>query len=168
MRTIEFDDPVFYDKKIQELNVLLEALDWIENQYPICQKGETEEGTFPEVYFNDGTEKNIQVLPEGSAVSFFQIEGDIIGNDEFDYEIPFSLTVWADLTEIHPEKSYDYTSELVSDVLGVLNDNSCYDLKIKTADALEDFTMLQKLLKQPQMRPYTAFKISFKCNLTKC
>ena len=168
MKTIEFANPVFYDKKVQTLNTALEALGWIESQYPICFIGQTEEGTFPEVYYNDGSNKNLRVMPEGKSLSFFQIDGEIDEVEEYHYTVPLSLTVWGDLRKIYPHKPYDYTAELIKEVIGILKANGCNDLRIMTDQTLDEFTYLQKILNQNTMRPWTAFKIMFTCLMTKC
>lgn len=167
MKTILFDDPVFYDAKVQDLNTELEVLTWLQNQYPICRKGEVKEGTFPEVYYNSGT-KNFKVMPEGMSVSFFTINGEITEVEEFDWNVPLSFYVWGNLTKMYPQKKYDYTGELIKDVIVILQKNSCTDLVIQTDNVFAEFTMLEKQLKQNAMRPFTAFKISFNTMITKC
>jgi len=167
MKTVEFDNPVFFDKKVQDLNTELESLGWIQAQYPICWKGEVEEGTFPEAYYGAG-KKNFKVLPEGRSLSFFTIDGDINEIEDFDYEVPLSLFVWCDLLKVYPQKLYDYTGELIKDVIGILKANSCNDLIIKTDKVFDEYSLIQKQLQQNTMKPYTAFKISFKTLLTKC
>ena len=77
MKTIGFTSPYFYDSKVQDLNTKLEVLTWIESQYPICHMGKSEDGTFPEAYYNDGGIKNLRVMPSGKSISFFMIEGNI-------------------------------------------------------------------------------------------
>jgi hypothetical protein len=167
MKTVEFLNPVFFDKKVQDLNTELETLGWIESQYPICQRGEMEEGSYVEAYYNDGSMKNLRVMPEGNSLSFFEIAGDIVQVEEYNYTVPLSLTVWADLRKVHTTKDYDYTAELIKDVIGILKKNGCNDLIIKTDQVMEE-SFLQKKLNQNTMRPWTAFKISFTCLLTTC
>jgi hypothetical protein len=168
MKTIGFTSPYFYDSKVQDLNTKLEALTWIESQYPICHMGKSEDGTFPEAYYNDGGIKNLRVMPSGKSISFFMIEGNIEQVEEFHFRVPMALYVWADLTKAYTTKPYDYTAELLKDVIGVLENNSCNDMVISTDEVFENFTYLQKVLDQNTMRPYTAFKISFNCLLQKC
>jgi hypothetical protein len=168
MKTIGFTSPYFYDSKVQDLITKLNTLSWIENQYPICHMGKSEEGTFPEAYYNDGGIRNLRVMPEGNTISFFMIEGNIEQVEEFHYRVPLALYVWADLTKVYTTKPYDYTAELLKDVIGILDDNGCNDLVISVDEVFENFTYLQKVLDQNTMRPYTAFKISFSCLLTKC
>ena len=168
MKTIGFTSPYFYDSKVQDLITKLNTLSWIENQYPICHMGKSEEGTFPEAYYNDGGIRNLRVMPEGNTISFFMIEGNIEQVEEFHYMVPLALYVWADLTKVYTTKPYDYTAELLKDVIGILDDNGCNDLVISVDEVFENFTYLQKVLDQNTMRPYTAFKISFNCLLQKC
>lgn len=168
MKTIGFTSPYFYDSKVQDLNTKLEVLTWIESQYPICHMGKSEDGTFPEAYYNDGGIKNLRVMPSGKSISFFMIEGNIEQVEEFHFRVPMALYVWADLTKAYTTKPYDYTAELLKDVIGVLENNSCNDMVISTDEVFENFTYLQKVLDQNTMRPYTAFKISFNCLLQKC
>ena len=168
MKTIQFDNPVFFDRKVQELNTELESLGWIINQYPVCYKGENKEGTFPQVYYNDGSSKNLMALPEGNATSFFTVEGEMLETEEFHFVIPLAITIWADLTRVYPAKAYDYTGELIKDVVGILQANSCNDLKIQVENVFGDYSFLDSKLQQNVTRPYTAFKISFTCLISKC
>ena len=167
MKTVIYDSPVFYDHFVQDLNTELETLGWIESQYPICRKGEVKEGTFPEAYYNSGSKKNIKVLPEGNSISFFMINGTISEVEDFHYRIPLSLFVWGDMTKIYPQKKYDYTGELLKDVIGVLKKNSCDDLQIEIEGAFKDFSMIEKIL-QRETRTFTAFRINFTTTITKC
>jgi hypothetical protein len=166
--TTPFADPKFYDKRIQDLNTELAKLGWITKQYPLCYLGEDDEGTFPEVYKNDGSGRNIRVMPEGDAVSFFQIEGDMVEVDDFQFLTQFSLTVWGDLRKITTSKDYDYTSDLIKDVITTLRANACYYLVIDVRTPLDGFSYLAKLNEQNTMRPFTAFKINFLTNLYIC
>ena len=168
MKTIAFSSPVFADKKVQELNIKLATLGWIQNQYPICWKGEVSEGTFPEVYYNDGSNKNLRVMPEGNSMSFFQINGNITEVEEFHFTIPLKLIVWADLCKVYPNKKYDYTFELVKEVVTILHNSSCNDITIDTTDVFNEFTFLQKMLNQNTMKPYSVFSVTFTCLSNLC
>lgn len=166
-----FTNPVFYNKKVQELNSKLSELGWIEVIQPIARIGEDEKGTFPEVYYNDGSRKNIRIMPEGNSWSFFMLNGDIIqtNNDEgIWYTVPLSLYVWADLTKVYPAKNYDYTDELIRDVANVLEENACIDLVIITNNVFDQFNEYDLNKNQNMMLPYTGFKINFLCDLTMC
>jgi hypothetical protein len=167
-----YGNPKFYDKKVQDLNEVLKTLGWIENIYPIARIGVDEDKTFPEVYRNDGSRVSERIYPGGSSLSFFRIEGDINGvdldDDDMHFVVPFSLTVWVDLTKVFPYKEYDYTSELIKDVVDKLKANSCNDIIIQTDNVFDGFSDLEKGMFQNVMLPYSAFKINFKTILTTC
>jgi hypothetical protein len=82
--------------------------------------------------------------------------------------VPLALVVWADLTKVYPAKKYNYTTELLEDVVKKLRDNSCNDITIQTDKVFEGFSDLDKSDFQNIMLPYTAFKINFNCLLTLC
>lgn len=166
--TVPFITPIFYDKFVQDVNTKLDALGWISKVYPVAWMGYEAEGTFPEVYYNNGSRKNIRVMPEGAAISFWQVDGDIMEVEEFHFQAQMSLTVWADLRKVNSSKSYDYTPELIKDVVNVLRKSSCNDLVISVDQVMDEFSYLQKVLQQNTMRPYTAFKIDFSCLVGIC
>lgn len=158
-----YSSPIFIAEKIQTLQSALDALGWISIIQPLARIGEDEKGTFPEVYYNDGSRKNIRMFPEGDSWAFFMIEGDINQVDEYAFDVPLSLTVWFDMTKVYPSKLYDYSYELLQDVVNVLHLNSCNDLKINTTSPFAGFSQLEQKQTQHLMLPYSAFKIDFNC-----
>ncbi len=157
-----FTTPTFYNKRVQEINEKFDDLGWIETILPLARIGQDEQGTYPEVYKNDGSRVNIRVMPEGESWLFWRIEGEITETEIEDwYNVPMSVTVWADLTKVYPAKNYDYTAELMKDVIGVLKTNSCNDIRINVDNIFEGFSELEKIEKQNTMLPYTAFKVFF-------
>jgi hypothetical protein len=172
----QFTSPKFYDKKIQDLNSKLTVLGWIQNIYPLAQIGVSDadgkDVTFPEIYNNDGGKASTRIYPSGKSLSFFLMNGDINGIDSNDddthFVVPLALVVWADLTKVYPAKKYNYTTELLEDVVKKLRDNSCNDITIQTDKVFEGFSDLDKSDFQNIMLPYTAFKINFNCLLTLC
>lgn len=163
-----YTDPKFFDKKIQNINTSLDALGWIENVYPLAQIGISEDKTFPEVYNNDGGKVSTRVYPKGKSLSFFLINGELTEVEEMHFSVPLSLVVWANLTKVDSSKRYNYTNELVSDVIGVLRSHSANDLTIQTGNVFEGFNDLEKSDFQNVMLPHTSFKINFTCLLTLC
>ena len=164
-----YTDPKFYDKKIAEINVDLTALGWIETVYPLTQIGVDEEGTFPEVYRNDGTKKSQRVYPHGNSISFFALNDTLTRIDESDmYTVNFGLIVWADLTKVNTDKDYNYTTELINDVRRVIDSNDGYDYSIELQGVFSDYDQLEKVENQNTMLPNTAFKINFTCDLLTC
>jgi len=168
MKTADTYAPSFYDKKVYEINRDLNWLGWIEHIHPVADVGVDEEGTFPEVYMNDGTKKSIRILPSGNSLSFFEVnEIDQIDETEF-FGVNLSIVVWADLTKVYPSKTYNYRSELIKDVKGVLDGHSAYDMSVQVKDVFSEYSQLEKINNQNTMLPYTAFRITFTVNLLTC
>jgi len=164
-----FPDPVFYDKKVADINVDLTALEWIEYVHPIVQIGVDEEGTFPEVYRNDGKKKSERVYPHGNSISFFEMNTPITCLNESDiYLCELTLIVWADLTKVYPLTDYNYTSTLIKEVVNVIESHSGYDLQIDTTDVFSNYSELEKIENQNTMLPNTAFKITFNTDIKIC
>ena len=168
MKTVDTYAPSFYDKKVKEINDDLKALGWIEYVHPIAEVGIDEEGTFPEVYMNDGTKKSERIFPHGSSISFFEVNDiEQIEDTEF-FGVGLSLVVWADLTKVEPSKTYNYRAELITDVKKVLDDHSAYDMSVQLKDVFSEYSQLEKLNNQNSMLPYTAFRINFTVSLLTC
>lgn len=163
-----FANPKFYDKVIQEINTDLDALGWIEFVHPLSQIGEDEEGTFPEVYKNDGSKISIRIFPTGNSLSFFTLESAVQIDESDFFRVDLGLIVWADLTKVFPSKDYNYTTELLEAVRGVLNSHSAYEYNIEFQEVFSEYTQLEKLINQNVMLPNTAFKINFAVTLTMC
>jgi hypothetical protein len=164
----EFIVPLFYDKKVQEINTSLEALAWIEYIHPITQIGVDSEGTFPEVYVNDGTHKSIRVFPHGKAISFFTVDSPVQIDESDMWSVNLSLTVWADLTKVYPDRKYNYTTTLIKEVKGVIDTHGGYDYNIDLANVFADYSQLEKLETQNVMLPYTAFRVNFTVDILMC
>lgn len=165
----KYASPKFYDKKVQEINDDLHSLGWIENIYAITQVGIDEEGTFPEIYKNDGSKKSIRVYPDGNSISFFVLNDPMTQLEEGDvFQVSLTLIVWADLSKVYQNKTHNYTTELIDDVLGVLEDHSSYDLVIEQQNVFDEYTQLEKIENQNVMLPNTAFKITFNVDITQC
>jgi len=162
-----FSDPQLYDRIAQEINTALDSK--FDNQYPVCWARTENEETVPEVYQNDGTKINIRVMPDdASSLSFFTVEGDLIELDEMDYSCPMSIIAWINLQIYDTTKSYDYTTEIIRDVTNVLRKYGAYDFTVNVNTPFEGFTMLDKVVDENIMRPFTAFKISFTKNIRIC
>ena len=102
-------------------------------------------------------------------MSFFTLEDPVPKIDDSDmYEVTLSLTVWADMTKVYPNKGFNYTTELLNDVLGVIDDNDGYNELIEQREVFSDYTQLEKLENQNTMLPNTAFKITFVCDMLPC
>jgi len=164
---IQNSSPLLYDKIAQELNDEMNCLGYIDDLYPVCSIGEEEDQTYPEVYQNDGTKVNLRVMPDSTkSLSFFIVEGDLQEIDEDDLIIPMAYVVWMNLTKVDPARKYDYTEEVIRKVYNVIKDYGGYDISVNINSPLEGFTMLEG--NTVNMRPYSAFKVSFNKNMRVC
>jgi len=160
--------PCFYDKKVKEINDDLKNLGWIDHVHPVAEVGVDEQGTFPEVYMNDGTKKSIRVMPSGNSMSFFEVNDvDQIDETEF-FAVNLTLIIWADLTKVNPSQPYNYRAELIREVKGVLDKHSAYEINVQLTDVFSNYSQLEKLEYQNTMLPYTAFGITFTVSLLTC
>jgi hypothetical protein len=164
---IPHEEALFQDKIAQELNVLLFDLGHIDDLYGVCQTGIEEDETFPYIYINDGEKLNLRVLPDSSkSMSFYTVEGEWDELDELDVAITMGYIAWMNLQKIGPGKKYDFTNEILRDVLNVIKGYGGYDFTVNVTDPLSEFSMLEG--KASTMRPYSAFKITFTKNIHIC
>ena len=160
--------PQFFNKRIEEINESLSALGWIEYIHPLAHVGEYEQGTFPEVYVNDGSKKSIRIFPHGNSLSFFTLSSAEQIDESEMYAVNLSLVVWADMTKVYPAKTYDYTTELLKDVKEVIDKHNGYSKTFDFDEVFEDFSQLEKVENQNTMLPYTAFRVNFTVDLLMC
>lgn len=176
-----YTNPVLADKYIQYLQQSLDELSWLELVYPAVRVGVDEEGmTYPMVYANDGSSKNYSVLfdTDRKAYAFFEYDGDIrmadgvFNGGDADMVLPLAVVVWGRLDYIYPTKQYDYTMELVKDVIGKLKDAANYsgynimllsDMTITTDydRVFSRYTLHDETTTAALMRNRTAFRIAF-------
>jgi len=126
----KYSSPVMVDSTIQSMQTALEGLTWLEKPYPLVRLTYTDEGkSLPTVYRNDGSMDNYAVMPNDDikSLSFFRIPERVIVHDvdgdgyDARLEIPVALTVWGRLDRMNvSDRTYDYTSELIQDVLNAL------------------------------------------------
>jgi hypothetical protein len=164
-----FTTPLLADKIAQELNTELAST--FDDQYPICSVGVEGDETYPEVYKNDGTKISYRVMPDDArSLSFFTIEGNMSEQDEDEYHlsVPMGFTFWVNLQKYNPAKDYDYTSELIRDVLNILRAYGCAGIEVNITDPFEGFSLLQRNIEANTMRPYSAVKITFTKNVPIC
>lgn len=177
----KYSSPVLADKYVQYLQEALETLAWIEKVQPAVRVGVDDQGrTFPVVYKNDGSNKNYNILFDTSLKSyaFFEYDGDVtmddgnFSNEDQTMTIPLAIVVWGRLDKIYPSKNYDYTSELIKDVLDIIK--YCVNTSGYRIDGITDiswttdynrvfnrYTMHNEADAQAMMRDRTAFRISF-------
>ncbi len=162
-------NPKVDSKVAQLIQVALDTnLGWLDRAYHIARVGKDKEqkGDYPILSANDGTDENYNIRPDNKigAYSFFEVERPFTVDFEND-EITcfFSLVFWCNLKLIDPSKQYDYTSELIKDVLDVLNTYQPQGLNIETRPerVFDKYSGLQQESKQHLMRQYSGFKITF-------
>lgn len=177
----KYTSPVLADKYIQYLQEALQTLNWLEYVHPAVRVGVNEQGkTYPILYTNDGSKKNRNLLfdTDIKAYAFFEYDGDItmddgsFSNTDQLMTLPLSIVAWGRLDKIYPTKDYDYTSELIQDVLNVLKyctNTSGYSIDSITGvtyttdynKVFDKYSLHDETKTQALMRDYTAFKVSF-------
>jgi hypothetical protein len=178
---ITYSSPVLLAKLVQGMNEnLKQNLDWMELTYPVAKtvyiNRDDTEYRFPGVYKNDGSAYHIAIAPDHKVRSFsffeiadsFEIDGEsepfgISGNTSF----PVSLIVWANLPKINAGKSYDFTEELIQDILQNgkmkdvpgLVDIQDFSIEMRTEEVFVRYDYDQAE-RQFMLFPYSAFKIN--------
>lgn len=166
-----YTDPKLQDAVVQTLNTALLTTGHIEYAFPIAHLGYRKEGeTYPSVYRNDGSFKNEMIFPDNKVKSFsfweFVNAEDSLEGDGTLYE--FNYVYWGNLQRLDNTKMYDFTSEIMQDIIEVLKANWVEDLEWETEDIFEEYTMYLEEKKQTLMRPNTGFKINFKVRGNVC
>jgi hypothetical protein len=147
-------------------------IDWLELSLGLSQSFEetTDAGTkrIPRIYSTNSQYIDCSPDEQFQSMSFFARNGAVQinnGEDEPEMRFPLSLFVWADLSKIETGNTYDYTDQLLGDVLNVLK--SYYDSEITVfqyeCDPLRvyDRYTLTDLRTRLMTYPYTAFRIDF-------
>jgi len=161
MRTITtFTDPKMQDAVVQALNALL--TDEVEYLYGIVHTGYDEENnSYPSVYYNDGSRKNVMIFPDNKVKSFgfWEFEdADILDDDE---GIVYSLTFvyWGNLERTNGSKNYDHTSEIEQAIAQIFINYGATNVSYTQDDVFGGYSKYQENKKQTLMRPNTGFKI---------
>jgi hypothetical protein len=160
--------PRYDDRIVQDLQIYFtERLSWLDRSFHIARVGVLPEGkTYPQVQANNGTNENYDIRPDNLIPSycFFEVEQPY-QIDFFDVKATYflSVTFWGNLNLIDESKSYDYTSELIRDVVKLLERKECGDLKIEENPerVFTKYSALKQDANQYLMKRYTAFKLSF-------
>jgi hypothetical protein len=162
--------PQLEDDIAQQIQLrFVSKLAWLQNAYHIVKTGvhANEKYTYPLLYANDGTKKYFDIRPDDrvASYSFFEIEKPTtIDSESREYTAHLSIVFWANLERVDPSKDYDFTGELVKDVINVLE---YFDAANVTEDRrferiFDKYTGLkQEDNKQHLMQRNTGFKITF-------
>lgn len=160
-------NPYLADKVVQIIRQDFDAnVPWLNYTFPIAKIGVAKEETYPRVYANDGSNKHYSIKPEKDATSycFFEVNDPVVINDEDeDADYDLSVVVWGRLDKIDSGKHYDYTSELIADILGRLKFLGARSIEIETnpENVFDKYSGLEQIQTQNLMQPNTGFKISF-------
>lgn len=160
-------NPYLADKVVQIIRQDFDInISWLAYSFPVTKIGILEDLTYPRVYANDGSDAHYNIRPEEDAVSycFFEVNDPIIINDEEeDADYNLSVVVWGRLDKIDSGKHYDYTSELIVDMLRRLKSLNARSLEIETnpENVFDKYSGLEQAQTQNFMQPNTGFKISF-------
>lgn len=166
-----FTSPKLHDKVVQELITSLSSLTYIDNFYPIVHLGYGDDDeTYPCVYMNDGTFDNYMVFPDNRvrAFIFFEMEDGFVSDmaEDGQCEYEFNLVFWGNLQRINTIKSYDYTSEIINDIVTILGSKDAREIYYTTEvdEIFDRYSAYSEGKRQTLLRPNTGFKITFKIN----
>lgn len=163
-----YANPKLNYKVAQEVQDELAALSWMDRAYHIARIGvnASENVTYPQIYLNDNTSEHANIRPDNEIGAYSFIEEDSphrisINDDEL--RCFFSVVVWGNLDIIDNLKTYDFTSELINDVVGALANMGASDISFDDRPEVifNKYTGVTQELKQHLMRRYTAFKVTF-------
>lgn len=167
--------PAYYDEPkldydiAQRIQLRLDAkLGWLEKSYHIAKVGVEAKTnlTYPQVYKNDGSDEHFNIRPDNktSSYSFIEIEAPAsVDYENGTVEYSLSIVFWNNLRLIDDTKQYDYTSELIIDVIDVLQFFAASNIQeeIRPENIFDKYTQVTQNLKQHLMKMYSGFKITF-------
>lgn len=153
------------DKFIESLRTELNKFTWLTYSYPATKVGQREnKSKYPQVYMDNGTYEIIDLQPDNSvkAYCFFEKNNYNIANRQTSNlnTYNFSLIFWLNLPAINPAKNYDFSDEVLKDILDVLHDFSVNNISVDFNNPFEKYN-IQVTDNQYFMYPFTAFKINF-------
>lgn len=162
------DNPKLHDRIIQKIREYFrDNISWLDYEYPIARIGEDAEGnTYPQIYKGDGTEEHYDIRPDWSVKSycFFELNDPvIIINEDEGTDYRFNVIFYARLDKAYPAKNYDYTAELIAEVILHLKTLQTYEIEYYTnpEEIFTRYSELEQSITQMLMKNGTAFKISF-------
>jgi len=155
-----YTDPDLAEAKVQTLRQAFDtSLTWLDNSYPIVMIGVFEEETIPLVYLSGEDSYDLRPNDTVDSYCFFEFYNYVPG-DEGDMGVyNLGVVFWIDLSKLDTSKTQDYTWNLISHVLKVMEANGCGGMQVSTDDVFDRYTF--DLDKQQLMRRYSGFKITF-------
>lgn len=167
-----YDNPKLEYKAAQDIQIAFATqLSWLFFSYHIAKVGiiASDDVGYPQIHANDGTQESHDIRPDNAcpSYSFLEIERPSsidIPDDTITYFL--SCVFWVDLDLVDGSKLYDYTSELIQDVVNVLStfDAQSIDIETRPERIFDKYSGLLQHRKQHLMRRYSGFKITFSIN----
>ncbi len=171
-------NPVFIDKAIEEIQLLLGTLPWLTHSFGRSYvKVEMRSGSelrVPMVYKGLAEYLPVQFNDNLQAQSFFEVGSqEILGEyDQFNlnyYSVPTSIIFWANLKKIDSVKgdNYYFAEQLKKDVRDILRNTPLLSHQIEITSIDEDIDAIfnnynfEQVQKQYFSYPYVAFKFNF-------
>jgi hypothetical protein len=125
--------------------------------------------TYPKM-FNPSDKDSYDIEPDSNqkAYGFFRVVNSFKEEDNiFRYNLDF--IVWGNLSLVDPTKNYDFTSELIQDVLDRLNamyplnniDLDSINVFENPEDVFTEYSFILQEKTQHLMKPYFGFRINF-------
>jgi hypothetical protein len=161
------------DIAINTFNSALLTLPWLQHAFAIAKTSKEfigdNEVVFPECFLKAGRYTNLMTNRDYKTFSFFQLNDPFSPQDyasgERDYYKKYnvSLIVQVDLYYIDKDKEYDFTNELINDVLQIAQNLDGFNF----VNAYREFDnvwagySLNQANSQAQKYPNDSFKIDF-------
>jgi len=164
-----FDSPRLEYSVAQKLQVALQTdIAWLDRAYNIAKAGINSElkTIYPQIQANDGTKEHFDIRPDASvaAYCFFEVDRPtLINKNDDEITCFFSIVFWCNLDLIDDTLTHDFTSQLIQDVVNVLEFYEAENLTTETRPEkiFDKYNGLTQELKQFLMRRYSGFKMSF-------
>ena len=164
MRTIPIiNTKIQFDYIIELLRTEINKLTWVGKHYPAVKQGIKENLNVPIVYQNNGTIESLIIIPsneEKSIVFFEKLNASFEKNIDLQDSYTCNLICWYNLQAIK-NLSYDYSEELVFDLLNVLREFDVSNITVNYNYKFENYNFINLMENQFLMYPYGSFLINF-------
>lgn len=158
------------DKQIELIREKLNSLSWLNSVYPAVKIGKRENGdTYPQLYAQNGKRKILDLIPSTKEKSycFFEKRDYEIANEQGELNsYNLTLTFWGQLNIVDETLDYDFTDNLISDVINILQSFEVENMII-SRETFGNFN-LHESNKQFFMSPYFTFEIKFTIKSNNC
>jgi len=152
------------DGVIEKIRQKLTSLAYLSEVFPATKVGIRDNGsTYPAVYVQDGNQKILDLTPNTKWKSYCFFEKRNYNISTFETDIngyDLSLIFWGQMNLIDVSKKYDYTDEIVSEIINKLRSLDCGNFTVSFENVFGKYN-LHESIKQFFMYPYSNFKIDF-------